>query len=487
MDPQTIERVLSCKKLPSLPAVAMRVVELTQTRDVKLAELAQTIQNDQGLSSKVLRTVNSSFYALRKPCGTINQAIVFLGLNAVKTLALGFSLASAIQKKGDDGFDYKSYWRRGLFSGVAAKCIAVESRGGYDEECFLGGLLQDVGMVALFQALGDEYLAVLKKTGGEHRQLLKHETADLELTHPEIGAMLVTRWKLPPELVMPVRFHERPTAAPAEYLRICQTVALGNIVCDVLCAAEPALVLKRFYERAAEWMHLTPAQCDAVVRRAQEGAREIGRLLDVDATGAADADDLIARAHGQLANVNVLCAGTGETIDPVTGLPDRAAFNQSVTTAYAALNSGRTLSVAFFSIDAWARVSTMNARVAEGLLAQVSSRLARHYEAGGGRVFRFDDTRLAAIVPNVDRLHAARLAEEARALTARTPFHVQPAGLMGTNIDTTLSAGLACVDAGTISRLPDADALIDTALRALASAQAAGENSMRVFAPKAAA
>ncbi len=98
MNPEILDKVLACKQLPSLPAVAMRVLELSGQENVSFKEIADTITNDQGLSSKVLRTVNSSFYALRKPCASINQSIVMLGLSAVKTLALGFSLVGSIAK-----------------------------------------------------------------------------------------------------------------------------------------------------------------------------------------------------------------------------------------------------------------------------------------------------------------------------------------------------------------------------------------------------
>ena len=174
MNPEIIEKVLSCPRLPSLPAVAMRVIELAQKPDVSVNEIAQTITNDQALATKVLRTVNSPFYALRKPCSSINQAIVMLGLSAVKTLALGFSLVSAVQEK-TAGFDYQVYWQRCLVSGVAAKCIAGEAKCGSDEEAFLGGLLQDVGMVALYQALDTEYLAIVAGTANDHRALAKAE------------------------------------------------------------------------------------------------------------------------------------------------------------------------------------------------------------------------------------------------------------------------------------------------------------------------
>ena len=108
MNPEVLEKVLSCHKLPSLPAVAMRVVELTQDQKVSMRALAETIQNDQALTAKILKTVNSSLFGLRQKCSSINQAIIMLGMSAVKTLALGFSLVTAI-KDSTQEFDLRPW------------------------------------------------------------------------------------------------------------------------------------------------------------------------------------------------------------------------------------------------------------------------------------------------------------------------------------------------------------------------------------------
>ena len=181
MDHDLLEEVLSCPTLPSLPAVALEVIELTRDVNVEMDKLAATIQNDQGLSAKVLKTVNSSYYGLRKKCGTIRQAIVVLGLSTVKSLTLGFSLVSSIDLKDKKGFDHNEYWRRGLFTGVAARSIAKVACPDFQDEAFLGGLLQDVGMIAMYETLGDRYVRILEQTSGDHRKLVGFELAEFEL------------------------------------------------------------------------------------------------------------------------------------------------------------------------------------------------------------------------------------------------------------------------------------------------------------------
>lgn len=494
MNPELLERVLSCQRLPSMPAVALRVIDLTQDQQVRLGDLAQVINNDQGLSAKILRTVNSSFYALRKPCTTINQAIVLMGLSAVKTLALGFSLVSSINANQSAGFDYQGYWRRSLLSGVAAKCFAHEAKAGKEEEAFLGGLLQDIGMVAMHIALGKDYERVLVMTNGDHRQLLKVELAELEVGHPEIGAMLAQRWRLPDDLVQPIRFHERPTAAPAEVMPTCQSVGVGNIACDVIQSAEPGVALKRLYTRAEEWLSVAPPRCDEVMKHVQHGAKEVARLLSMDIGQVRDAEEVQRRAADQLRQINLpLSPGAdpgmlhAALLDEVTGLPSRAVFNQNVTVGFEqALVTGGTLCVAVLQPAGAQEAARLAAAGLDSYMRAVAERLAGPIAQAGGILCRFDERILAAMLPNRTRVQGTAALERVRQLGAQAPFRCEAPGLRPFEIAGGVGVGMACLDEQTRDKFQTPDALLEMAHKALDAAVRAGVGVMRVYAPKAA-
>ena len=97
MNQELLDRVLSSPRLPSLTTVALDVIDLVQQPDVHIKEIARTIQNDPALAGKILKTVNSSFYGQAYAVSTITHALVVLGFNSVKTLALGFSLVGESQ------------------------------------------------------------------------------------------------------------------------------------------------------------------------------------------------------------------------------------------------------------------------------------------------------------------------------------------------------------------------------------------------------
>jgi diguanylate cyclase (GGDEF)-like protein len=498
MNPEILEKVLQCKKLPSLPAVAMKVIEQTNKTNVSMKALAETIQNDQALAAKVLRTVNSSLFGLRQKCSSINQAIVMLGLSAVKTLALGFTLVGAIKDAAADAYDLSDHWRRALYTAIAAKLVASHARMPNAEECFLGGLLQDVGMIALHQTLGKSYADLVAKAGVDHRAVIRLELEELQVSHPDIGAMLVARWKLPDALVMPVKYHERPTAAPQDHLRTCRAVGLGNIAADVLTSSEPAEHLRKFYKNAELWFGMNAVQADEVLALITQQTREVANLLSVDAGGVVNAQKVLDEARKQLAEMEIPelgdpLAGQNDPNDPtdtdeLTGAASREKFERTIIAAFEQARSGDVpLSVALFDVDGMDKISEdFGNDAGDTVLIAMASRIARAYAGVKPLVCRYGDHTFGVVMPKTDRFTAVRLTEAARQMITRTPVKLI-AGRVGSppELPVTASVGLAAIDSELADRFGDAAAFTKVAEKAVLAAKRAGQNTMRVYAPAA--
>ncbi|MBX3356844.1 MAG: HDOD domain-containing protein [Phycisphaeraceae bacterium] len=489
MNPDVLEQVLECPRLPSLPAVALRVIELTQDREVAVTDLAEIITRDQALAAKVLRTVNSSFYALSKPCSSINQAIVLLGLTAVKTLALGFTLVGAISKTAADDFDYRAYWRRGLLTGIAAKHIARAAEIGSEEECFLGGLLQDVGMVAMHLGLGRPYREVLAQCAGNHRKLARLELAAFEIQHADVGALIASRWRLPESLVMPIKYHERPTAAPREHAEVVFAVGLGNIACDVLDAEEPAGPLTRFYGRAEQWLRLNAAQADDVLREVGQVSKEIAALFHLDAGQGPDGEAILARARQRLLSLTITGHAEeptdGGDADPVSGLPTRTPFDRTLIAAFEQCTSGGPpLSLALFDIDGLDELTVRHGDATrDATVVEFARRLGDALASTDSTLYRLDTGRFAALMPGTNTVAATRLAEAARRRIHGVPLVFPPGTAAVSSISVSTSAGLVCLDSAGGARFSDAAQFLSYAERAVQAAASAGRNTLRVFTP----
>src|SRR5580704_1780982 len=124
MNADLVKKIQQCPSLPSLPTIACQILDLAGKPNVDIAEIARIISKDPALSTKILRTVNSSFYGRSQNVSTISHALVILGLQSVKTLVLGFSLATNL--KQGKGFKHLNYWRRSIFAATAARTIAIK-------------------------------------------------------------------------------------------------------------------------------------------------------------------------------------------------------------------------------------------------------------------------------------------------------------------------------------------------------------------------
>lgn len=298
MSSTTLDAVLHNPRLPSLPAVAVELIEMTSQPDLDLRQIAALIETDQALSVKIIRTVNSSYYGLPRPCASINQAIVYLGLNSVKTLALGFCLVDSVDEDDGVGFDYASYWRHELYSAAAARLMASATEKVEDDTAFLAALVQDIGMPALYRAFRDVYLQVIDLARGKHANLLDIEQRAIKITHAEVGAALAERWNLPPELVACIRYHHESDQASSEHQTIVRIVELSQIAAEVTGTHEVD-TLARFRELGESWFGFSREESDEILRKTEEAAGELAQLFRVDLGNRERVEELLARAEAQ--------------------------------------------------------------------------------------------------------------------------------------------------------------------------------------------
>ncbi len=500
MNSELLDKILNCPELPSLPAIAARIIELTGDENVSIDELAATIQNDQALTAKVLRTVNSSFYGLREPCTTVPRALVLLGLRPVKALALSFSLVSAIEANADPAFDYMGYWRRSLYTAIAAKAI-LEHAGRKDEadEAFLGGLLQDIGVLAMYAGIGREYLELIAETDGEHANLGRRELEEYELQHADVGAMLAARWKLPEQLVMPVKFHERPTAAPSSCSRIVRAVALGNLVHDSLTLQNAAPPMRRAYERAKQWFAMAGDDVDQIIKITAEGADELSRLFSLDTGRSSDADAVLSRASDEFERLKAESPSLAAFADPSSIMIDTdqiddqtGVFNaqgfRSVVRSAAHLGETKSLSVCVViaSINGLRTIIQGGPEDVASVASQrVVAQLKDHFNPIGGVIGRLSDDLFGVVITGANRVVISSHCDSLRGAIANDQIHgaTDPSGASHKLV---ASIGLAVKDPANALIFRSPEQLTAAAIQAAQAAQKSGGDTTRIFIPKAA-
>ncbi|MBL4809488.1 MAG: HDOD domain-containing protein [Phycisphaerales bacterium] len=501
MDTDLLTDILNCPSLPSLPAVAAKVLELTSDPDVKMTELASQITMDQALSAKVLRTVNSSFYGLRKRCSSIEKALIMLGLGPVKSLVLGFSLVSAFEGQDGDTFDYSSYWDRGLNTAIAGKIVA-DMKGYVDvtDECFLAGLLQDIGMIAMYRAMGEQYNLIVAGAGNDHFKLARAELIEFELQHAGVGASIAERWNLPAEIAVPINYHERPTACPSEYSKVARCIAFGNLVHAVLSSDSPTDDLRTAYSRGQTWLDLNETEIDEIIIETGNAAKEMAKVLEVDVGKNESPEDILIRADRKLiamardgevqgfaANeVGSLAEGI-EAIDPMTGVLNREGFKHAIRQVYSVVKPGEVdITVIQLSLAGLGEVNkTIGQESHDDIIIGTSMILIKYFEPMGGAICRLGDHSFGVVLPDVDRVTASRSAaafakQFAEALGRWIPDVPEVEKMVKVYI------GLATLDEGTAILFVSPEKLVMASTKAVQAAQVCSTSAIRTFVPKAA-
>jgi two-component system, cell cycle response regulator len=194
-------------KLPTLPGVAIKILQAMQREAPDIGVIAEVISADAPLSANVLRVVNSPFYGLANKITSVHHAMVYLGLNAVKNLALSFSLLRGFAPKRKGAFDYVQFSKDSLIGAIAAKTLAEKINRRHGENAFFLGLLQNIGVLILAESMPREYESVIADASLNGSPLHEAETRLLGINHMEVGEFVTESWGLPATVSVPIGYH----------------------------------------------------------------------------------------------------------------------------------------------------------------------------------------------------------------------------------------------------------------------------------------
>lgn len=207
----SLVRRLGDTSVPTLPQVAVRVIELVSDPKSSLNQFAEVIRTDQALTGRILRMSNSAFFAQREPVTRIERATVMLGLDRIKAVALGFHL-SKIAASDDGEFSTKRMWTQSLFRAWAAFRLAEMYDRTVTGEAFVVGLMADAGLPMMAKLAGESFGKVVNPSDPPAKQYLS-EFKSLPFTHVDVIQALCQMWKLPPLLTKAICGHHRPAGA----------------------------------------------------------------------------------------------------------------------------------------------------------------------------------------------------------------------------------------------------------------------------------
>ncbi|MGQ9564650.1 MAG: HDOD domain-containing protein [Thermogutta sp.] len=295
--------------LYTLPAVALEILHLVDQVDTDAVALRHCVEKDPALAAKILRVVNSSLYGPSQPIGDLGQALAFLGAKPLKLLVLGFSLPTRMFQ-GIEAKVLAYYWRHTLTKSIAARELAEELVRTSSEECFLGGLLQDIGLLVFIQSLGTPFQRFVEKVADKQEDLYAREREVFGFDHRVISAKLLRHWGMPRAIVEIIDASESTNTLRGAKVSLPRKILYGaEVAASILADQRP--------DGWAAWEEIvgqlrgrnTTPTSKELLRQIHEKTGQLAEILSLRLPPGESYEKIVATAHEKLAKVSEDVAG----------------------------------------------------------------------------------------------------------------------------------------------------------------------------------
>ena len=218
-------------RMPGLSTTVVKVMETCNDPGASANDLKRIISLDPVLTARVLKLINSAYYSLRHPVASLSRAIIMLGVNTVKNLALSFTIIDNLKsRRSGTSFSADDFWGHSLCVGVVAKLLAKFSGvpAVAREEYFVAGLLHDIGKLPLQWEFPSAYKRICEFTDEGRKTLYRNETRVLGIDHCMVGHIIGKKWHLGSTLLESMAYHHNPGDGADDCRKFVTTVSLAN-------------------------------------------------------------------------------------------------------------------------------------------------------------------------------------------------------------------------------------------------------------------
>ncbi|MCA9266013.1 MAG: HDOD domain-containing protein, partial [Planctomycetales bacterium] len=305
IDPATI---WTSTQLPSLPTVAVRLLELSGCPDTPISDVVATVKTDPAICGRIMKAANSAHVGLRSPVSSIERAVMCLGSNVITSLALSFTLVD--QNKAPKALRgiYDSFWLQSLIRASTAELLARELPRADKCELFLSGLLVHVGQLAMIKTIPEEYAPVLQEYQENNQSLCELETARFGFSHVEVGQRLMEGWRLPTALIDAVRLHHAGVDEVLELRQMPQfdvvaATCIAGLVAEHFEGRMHCGVWERLIQYSDQLLAFDDTKLEAFIVAVSEATEDVGKMLDINTDSMLDPGELMSRANSQLSEM----------------------------------------------------------------------------------------------------------------------------------------------------------------------------------------
>lgn len=264
----------NAQKLPNIPKVVQELIESFNDENVNTEAIANKISADQVLTAKVLRAANSAHYGGHRKVASVNDAVLILGFNAVRTLVLASGITGAF--KAPDGFDLRGFWHNSFAVASTCKWLARYSKDS-QETAFTCGMIHNIGELLIHILLPEECKEIQKivDKGARNSDIEKHV---LGFDFPEAGAELASRWKFPDSIVAAIRYQLDPNSS-AEFSRYAALIYIADYIVHMNELGDQAALLAGFPNDLATALGINLVKMLDVIEETKALAGQFDHLL----------------------------------------------------------------------------------------------------------------------------------------------------------------------------------------------------------------
>lgn len=233
-DPQILaqQAVKKISAIACLPEITSQVIATVENPKSNASQLHHIVSHDPALVTRILKVVNSAFYGLPGQIASVERAIVLLGLNAIKNIALAASLGQMFRGvKLCDGYSAKDLWIHSIGVGVVARELAKQMKLPLADEAFLAGIIHDIGILVALQVFPDRVSEICDRAKNTPEPFIDIEIQCLGTDHQRLGVALCEQWKFPRSCQLVAGFHHRPTAIDHNNRLLVTLVHVADTLC----------------------------------------------------------------------------------------------------------------------------------------------------------------------------------------------------------------------------------------------------------------
>lgn len=193
-----IHQIDAIHELPTLSTVAMKLSRLLMDIEISAKDVAEVIQYDQAIVTKMLKMVNSAFFGFSKKVSSVQHALMLLGFNTVRNAIIAIDVINALKINHKiKGFDISAFWRHAIGVAVISRHLDQETGHLFREDVFTAGIIHDIGKIVMAHYFSDRFQSVLETMNRDQVNFTEAEHRHFPINHAELGAHLAKRWHLP--------------------------------------------------------------------------------------------------------------------------------------------------------------------------------------------------------------------------------------------------------------------------------------------------